>query len=450
MMLWSVQIAIILICLLPIASFVIQAVPAWLGYKLTERKISRIVAITSAGVFICSATSSIGFHYLGAEPITVYIGEWFKFDHYSFKIQFVGDKLSLAFVAFASILVGLIGLFSERYLHREPGYSRFYLLLSLFALGVNLLAMAKSLDLFLVGWELVGITSVLLISFFDYRRNPLEHGLKAFMIYRICDIGLLVAVIALHHVAGTTDFHYQVGHYWYVMSDVKDSGAGYLIGFSLLLASMGKAAQVPFSGWLPKAMEGPTPSSAIFYGAISVHLGAFLLLRSADLIAQLPLVGYSVILVGLVTAIHATMVGRVQTDIKSSLAYASMTQVGIIFVEIGLGFYWIPLFHIVGHALIRSLQILKSPNILHDYQHLEQVIGHRLPETGVHLAHTVPTTVQKWLYRHSLERSYLDAFLSEYIVYYWNKFIKRLDQAEKVWIKVLAGKNNISDERILK
>src|SRR5438045_9561197 len=139
------------------------------------------------------------------------------------------------------------------------------------------------------------------------------------------------------------------------------------VSLLLLLAAAGKAAQVPFSGWLPRAMEGPTPSSAIFYGAISIHAGAYLLLRVQPMLVQSGFACAMVIAIGVATAIHGTMAGRASADAKTSLASASLTQVGIVFVEIGIGWQSIALVHISGHAMVRTLQFLRAPSMLHDY-----------------------------------------------------------------------------------
>src|SRR6185295_3594444 len=197
---------------------------------------------------------------------------------------------------------GLIGQFSSTYLHRESGFLRFFLLLHLFAFGSLLAFAAGSFDLLAAGWEMVGITSVLLIAFFQSRTAPVENALRVFAVYRACDIGLLVGVFAMHQWAGTASFD---GGF-----PMLNGSHALIVCLLVLLAASGKAAQVPFSGWLPRAMEGPTPSSAIFYGAISIHAGAYLLLRVQPMIGQSKLAAALVIAIGVMTAIHGTIVGR--------------------------------------------------------------------------------------------------------------------------------------------
>ena len=148
-----------------------------------------------------------------------------------------------------------------------------------------------------------------------------------------------------------------------------------LVGCLFLFAAAGKSALVPFSGWLPRAMEGPTPSSAVFYGALSVHLGAFLLLRISPLLDRSPVLSGLVVLLGAATCVLATMAARVQSDIKSSLAFASLIQVSIIVVEIGLGLRYLPLIHIIGHACLRTLQLVRAPSLLKDYNSMINALG---------------------------------------------------------------------------
>jgi NAD(P)H-quinone oxidoreductase subunit 5 len=202
---------------------------------------------------------------------------------------------------------------------------------------------------------------------------------------------------------------------------------------------MGKCAQIPFSGWLPRAMEGPTPSSAIFYGALSVHAGAYLMLRVAPLLDRSPVAAALLVALGVATALHATFVGRVQTDIKSALAYASLTQVGIILAEIGLGLRWVAVAHILGHASVRSLQFLRAPSLLHDLHQVESAVGGHLARTGLHLERAVPGGLQRRLYRMALERWRLDEALDFLVVEPFLALFRRLDALDRRWCRIVAG-----------
>ncbi len=186
-------------------------------------------------------------------------------------------------------------------------------------------------------------------------------------------------------------------------------------------------------------MEGPTPSSAVFYGALSVHLGAFLLLRFSPILDLSIWLCAAVVLLGVCTAVFAAMAARVQSDVKSALSFASLTQVGIITAEIGFGLRYIALIHIIGHACLRTLQLVRAPTLLHDYYALENAIGERLP--------TEPEFSANWsermriaLYRLSLERGYLDSMINEYVVRPFVIVFRLCDRLERRWTTLLSGR----------
>ncbi len=421
----------------PALVVLILALRSWLFRPWSESLTIRIVALGFATSVASCALIVLWLLSADSTEVRVPVGTWFSTEHYAFEWVLLADRLSVPFAAFSASLLGLIAAFSRRYLHREPGFARFYLLLALFGAAVQFVVLSGSLDLIFLGWELVGLTSVLLIAFFHERRGPVEHGLRAFITYRLCDVGLLSAAVLLHYWTGSSDIVANAGSPWAGVASPGGSRA-LLVGLLLLWASMGKAAQAPLSGWLPRAMEGPTPSSAVFYGALSIHLGPYLLLRAMPIIEGSPVVAGSVIAVGTFTALHATFVGRTQTDIKSALAYASVTQAGLIYVEIGLGFEYLALSHIIGHAAIRTLEILKSPSLLHEHHHLEQAMGRQLPRTGGHLERLVPKASQPRLYRLALERGGFDTFLGERIIGTALTTLRAIDRLDRAWFDRLA------------
>lgn len=403
------QAALLFAVLAPGIVFAILALLWLLGWAPAERLLSRITAATfSASIFALAGIVLI-FAATGAPSVTLTFGNWFTVGEYHFPLVLLADRLSLPFLLLTVILSGLIGQFSATYLHRDSGFLRFFLLLHLFAFGSLLAFAAGSFDLLVAGWEIVGITSVLLIGFFQQRAAPVENSLRVFAFYRAADIGLLVGVFSLHHWAGTASFDSGLP----LLTDTQSTAVCLL----LLLAAAGKAAQVPFSGWLPRAMEGPTPSSAIFYGAISIHAGAYLLLRVQPMLAGSPLASALVIAVGLLTAIHGTIVGRASADAKTSLAYASLTQVGVVFIEIGLGWKWIATAHILGHATVRTLQFLRAPSMLHDYHMMHSAVGGELSPAGRQVEALLPERVQLWLYRWAFDRGHLDTILDRFFLY---------------------------------
>lgn len=392
-----------------------------LGCVPGERMVSRITGLTffacalglavllwklafGAGAFARGTLAATG-----SPAVMVTFGNWFAVHAYRFPLVLMVDRLSLPFLAMTVLLSGLIGQFSATYLHRERGFFRFFLLLHLFAFGSLLAFAAGSFDLLAAGWEIVGITSVLLIGFFQLRPAPVENGLRVFAIYRACDIGLLVGIFAMHRWAGTAAFN--------VSFPMLTGTKAVTVCLLFLLAAAGKAAQIPFSGWLPRAMEGPTPSSAIFYGAISIHAGAYLLLRVQPMLAQSKLASALVVLIGAATAVQGTIVGRASADAKTSLAYASLTQVGVVFVEIGMGWTSIAVAHILGHATVRTMQFLRAPSMLHDYHRMRSAIGGEISPSGRQFESLLPEALQLWLYRSAFDRFHLDTILDRWVIH---------------------------------
>ena len=354
--------------------------------------------------------------------------------HFSLKLEF--DRLSVPFVILIFVLCGTIGAFANNYMHREGGFNRFFTLYSIFVLGMVTASLAGTIETLFAGWELVGLSSTLLVAFFQERPNPCRNGLWVWVVYRLSDAGLLMAALLLHHLAGQGDFDRLMGTgAWPEGVAEITSGQALTVGLLLLVAVAGKSALIPFSGWLPRAMEGPTPSSAVFYGALSVHLGAYMLLRVSPILALSGTLSLIVVLLGLSTAVFAGYTGRVQTDIKSALSFASLTQVGLIVAEIG-AFAWIgprigwpkllyiPLIHILGHGCVRTLQFVRAPTLLHDYRILENAIGGRL------VLGRGSVFRSQSLYRLALHRGHLDTILKRYLVVPLLEVLRLADQCE--------------------
>lgn len=366
------------------------------------------------------------------------------------RMKFVFDRLSIPFAVMTFVLCGVIGAFAVKYLHLEPGYNRFFLFYSIFQLGMVWSSIAGTIETLFFAWELVGLSSALLVAYYHDRASPVQNGLRVWAVYRIADAAFLVAALSLHHLSGSGDFAVLMGEGDWPFGKVSiTEQQALLVGLLLLIAAAGKSALVPFSGWLPRAMEGPTPSSAVFYGALSVHLGAFLLLRVSPVLEASKTLSAIVVVLGLVTMIYATMATRVQSDVKSALSYASLIQVSIIVVEIGIGLRYIPLIHIVGHACIRTLQLVRAPSLLKDYSSLENAIGDHLPPS--------PTVWQRWLtpstrerfYRFAWERGYMDSMLDDFVVQPFVHLFRMANRIELRCEKFLEGPTH-SNERAAK
>jgi NADH-quinone oxidoreductase subunit L len=399
--------AITLAVLAPLALVVAFGLARFVRRPLAERMIARLVEFVFSVSAVAIVVAAIALIVSRRSAVEISLWNWFEVSADAFSLSLVVDALGLSFGALGAMLVALVGRFSESYLHRERGYFRFFFLLSLMGAGVMAVSFAGSLELVVFGWELVGIASALLIAFFHDRPTAVRHGFQAFATYRVCDFGIIAALTWLHHTAGTAGLTDAPGFGWRVLGAPATSLDAHLIAFGLLLAAMGKSAQFPVSGWLPRAMEGPTPSSAIFYGALSIHLGPIVLLRASAVFAAAPLASFALVVVGAVTAVYATFVGRVQADVKGTLAYASMAQVGLIFIEIGLGWHSLALVHVLGHASLRAYEVLRAPSAIRDHDERRK-LGHR---ESAFFRWFDTTPLGRRVYRFGLERGYVEPFL---------------------------------------
>ncbi len=437
--------AVLVAPFVPLAAFLGAALA---GRTLSERTVGGLIqGVAWSGLIMASAAGAVMLA-TGTPWHAIELGDWVITADYHLKFQFLLDVLSLSYVVLTFVLCSVIAAFSTRYLHRERGYARFFVLFSVFLLGMLLASLADTCETLFVGWEMVGLSSVLLIAFFQDRPAPPRNGLRVWIVYRFGDAALMLAAIVMHELNGAGDFDHIVGRHAWPEHDPLLIGPHFaLLGVLFVLAAAGKSALAPFSGWLPRAMEGPTPSSAIFYGALSVHLGAFLLLRVSPILDSASWLSALVVGLGLVTSAVAFLSGRVQTDIKSALAFASLTQVGLIIAEIGLGLRWLALVHLLGHACLRTLQFLRAPSLLHDHHQLEDAIGERPAPERPGWEDRLPEGLRHRLYRFSIERGHLDALLDRLVARPFLALFRWFDARERAWSGFLEGRSGRTDDR---
>lgn len=339
-----------------------------LSLLIPERKEHLLsqIAFYTAGVNLVSILVFVvfwaieGFQTLNLEEFSLY-----KTDDFEFLIDFFFDRVGAVYVIMGALLTFLITFYSRYYLHREQGYKRFFNTVLFFYLGYNITVLAGNFETLFVGWEILGLSSFLLVAFYRQNQLPTRNAIKVFSIYRIGDVGVILAMWASHHLWHENVTFLKLSNAELVHEHLMGhSGVGLFISVMLLLAAAAKSAQFPFSSWLPRAMEGPTPSSAIFYGSLSVHLGVFLLLRTFPFWENQIVVRVIIGFIGLTTAILSTMVARVQTSVKTKIGYASLTQIGIMFVEVAAGLEALVLLHFVGNAFLRTYQLLISPSVV--------------------------------------------------------------------------------------
>jgi NADH:ubiquinone oxidoreductase subunit 5 (subunit L)/multisubunit Na+/H+ antiporter MnhA subunit len=366
----------------------------------SERVAAKVLGAGLMASVIASLLVVAAYAGLFGRPVRgdIEFANWLRIGDFVIPTVFLVDGISVTISLFAAILTALVARFSVTYLHKEAGFVRFFTLLGVFATGTQLVALAGALELFFAGWEMIGISSAFFIGFFHERDEPVRSSIRAFATYRFSDAGLLIATVTTFELLGSARFSAFGG------AAALPPAEATAIALLFLISAMGKSAQLPFSGWLPRAMEGPTPSSALFYGAVSIHAGLFLLLRVWPVL-EVSLIARSVgVVVGLATAIYATAVVRVHTDAKGALAHATLAQVGLILAEICLGWTALALAHLVCHAFLRLGQYLKAPNTIHDSHRL----GHHGHPAGPDLLARWSPTASARLYAASLHRLRLD------------------------------------------
>jgi len=281
---------------------------------------------------------------------------------FNLRIQIEVDGLSVLLSAFISFLSFLIVLYSIGYMKGEKGQSRYYSLILLFIGSMLGLVMAGNLVQLYFFWELVGICSAFLIAFYNDKPEARRAGLKAFVVTRFGDIALFIAVLLVLSTLGTTDFdslNVAIGNHSISTSTTE------LIGILILVGAMGKSAQVPLHVWLPDAMEGPTPVSALIHAATMVNAGVYLLLRVFPLFSTSELLLSLVTAVGVVSMVYGAACAVVAEDLKRILAYSTISQLGIMFVGIGVGTSLGATYHLISQGLFKALAFLAAGSVLH-------------------------------------------------------------------------------------
>ena len=330
------------------------------------------------------------------------------------------DRITLVYLLLGSLITFVITVYSRYYLHREEGYKRFFNTILFFYSGYNIIIFAGNIETLFIGWEILGISSFLLIAFYRDRYLPVKNAVKVFSIYRIGDVGIILAMWLSHHLWHENISFMKLNNVELVHHHLADNSlVGLAIALMIFISASAKSAQLPFSSWLPRAMEGPTPSSAVFYGSLSVHIGAFLLMRTYPFWEYQTIFKIILVISGALTAIIATFISRVQSSIKSQIAYSSIAQIGLIFIEIAFGLEVIALIHISGNAFLRTYQLLISPSVV-SYKIREQLYEYK-PRIR-NFEDSLPKRIENTIFILSLKEWNLDSFMYRYL---WNP-VKRI------------------------
>ena len=397
-----------LFIIVPLIAFLITT----LLKNKNERMIAGIVKFAKVFYIIISVVFVAGWLLNGLKPLSYKLATLYQTEHFVFAIQFYYDEVTAVFSIVGSLLFFLVATFSKYYMHRDEGFRRFFNIILLFAAGYNFIIFSGNFETLFVGWEIKGLCSFLLIAFYRNRYLPVKNAFKTISNYRISDIALILAMWMMHHLTHQNISYTQLGEARDMAAQTNHAGMAMFIVCMFILAATVKSAQFPFTTWLPRAMEGPTSSSAIFYGSLSVHIGVFLLLRTHAFWQDMLWAKIAIIIIGVLTGIFATLIARVQPNVKTQIAYSSAAQIGIMFVEIALGFHWLVLIHFAGNAFLRTYQLLVSPSVLNYLVH-HQYFHYHPPQNkvvGKFKAAMYILAVKEWN---------LDTFMFKYV---WSPF----------------------------
>ncbi len=381
--------------LFPIAKILFVNIHYFVGKQEREEyMVRKLVQWGNISDFIHIA---IAFFFLGFNAVTVQI-ESFCFLGWPFIVHW--DLLTFVFLAFTTIIIAVIGHFSLFYLHRDAYYHKFFSLYFIFHLSIKLIVLSSGSTFFFMGWELLGFSSVLLIAFYEHRTGPLKNGMRVLFIYEFGDVFLcsLIVLLLYFHTEDITKMVFVL----------KEHGCEWAMVL-LVIACFFKSGIFPWI-WLPRAMEGPTPSSAVFYGSLSTHIPIFLLLRFWPKEWSLPAFWPEVwsishpanavavaIAICVISAIITTHMSRQVSDAKSATAYATITQLAIIYIEIFFGLRTLALIHVVSHGIYRTFEFLRTPSLLHHY-HTMETRRSRVTYPGKHFESLLPEKVRNRLY----------------------------------------------------
>ena len=286
--------------------------------------------------------------------------EWIPADHFVVDVGFVVDELTACLLIVVTTIGLLVHVYSIGYMSHDPGYWRFFAYLNLFMFSMLLLVLASSFLVVFVAWELVGLCSYLLIGFWYRKRSAALAAKKAFIVNRVGDVGFILGIMLIFVSLGTLDIREVIERIGEL-----DATTITLIALLIFAGAMGKSAQFPLHVWLPDAMEGPTPVSALIHAATMVNAGIYLVARANPIFAHAQSALVVVAAIGIFTAILAASIAMTQTDIKRVLAYSTLSQLGYMFAAFGVGAWTAAIFHLMTHGFFKGLLFLGSGSVIH-------------------------------------------------------------------------------------
>ena len=349
-----------LVLVLLLAPFLGFLFNVFLGKKAGK---SIVGIVGTLSVAVSFAVTLYLFGNANQEPIIINLFDWISIEKFNVSFGFLIDQLSLIWLLFVTGIGSLIHLYSISYMHDDEKMHSFFAYLNLFIFFMITLVMGSNLLMMFIGWEGVGLCSYLLIGFWYKNQDFNDAAKKAFIMNRIGDLGFLIGIFIVGTLFNTLDFT-TLKTTITSASDVNDLWIA-IAAFALFIGASGKSAQIPLYTWLPDAMAGPTPVSALIHAATMVTAGIFMITRLNFLFDMAPSVQNIIAIVGAVTALVAATIALVQNDIKKVLAYSTVSQLGLMFLALGLGAYEVAVFHVITHAFFKACLFLGSGSVIH-------------------------------------------------------------------------------------
>ncbi|MDN5578314.1 MAG: NADH-quinone oxidoreductase subunit L [Chryseobacterium sp.] len=346
------------IVLLPLFGFLFNGL---FGKSLPKIVVGSIATLVVFASFCIAVSLFLNFN-ADSQPVIVKAFEWFRVNGIQVNFGFQIDQLSLMMIMIITGIGSLIHLYSIGYMSHDKGFYKFFTYLNLFIFSMLLLVMGSNYLILFIGWEGVGLCSYLLIGFWYTNKEYGAAARKAFIMNRIGDLGMLIGIFMIAYQTNAVDFLSVAQN---SSKFQLDSPVIIFITISLFIGAMGKSAQVPLFTWLPDAMAGPTPVSALIHAATMVTAGIYLVVRSNFLYSLAPTTMDVILFIGLLTAFVAAFIGLRQNDIKKVLAYSTVSQLGFMFVALGVGAYTTAMFHLMTHAFFKALLFLGSGSVIH-------------------------------------------------------------------------------------
>jgi NADH-quinone oxidoreductase subunit L len=350
-----------LIPMLPLAG---AAINGFLGKKSSRPAVTTVALFFSGAAFAVALWVALRFPSLTL-PYHEYLEHWIRSGNFSVDFAFYLDQLSLVMLLVVTGVGFLIHIYSVGYMWEDPSYYRFFSYLNLFMFFMLTLVLAGNYLVMFIGWEGVGLASYLLVGFWFTKDSAASAGKKAFIVNRIGDFGFLIALFLLIKHFGSLNFDQLFQSITPLGAETAGAGLLTTIGILLMVGACGKSAQIPLYIWLPDAMEGPTPVSALIHAATMVTAGVYMVARSHVIFERAPIALTVVAILGTLTAFFAATIGIAQTDIKKVLAYSTISQLGYMFMACGVGAFSAGIFHLMTHAFFKGLLFLAAGSVIH-------------------------------------------------------------------------------------